>query len=63
MTPGRCVLRECLDMPDPNKAVEMSLPERPYRALREACPRHLEMFGNIGLPILPKPATPEDPDA
>lgn len=58
-----CVISECRDPADPREVVEMSSPDRPYKALRRACPRHLEMLRNIGLPVLRAPENRPEPDA
>lgn len=56
-----CVIRECPDPVDLREVVEMSIPERPYKALRRACPGHLEMFRAIGLPVIRPPELPTKP--
>ena len=52
----RCVIDTCNDPADTTRAVEMAIPERPYKELRSACPTHLERFRNIGLPVRNVPA-------
>jgi hypothetical protein len=54
MSQEACVVPECHDPVDTREMVEMSTPEPPYKKLRPACVRHLEMFRAIGLPVIRK---------